>query len=72
MAAAFCVGGPDLEKMEEYFLSLNGIRKIVKQKKNIWILVFANKESARAAQWQMDLNGAEGSNKEWTSGKEPG
>lgn len=59
MAAAFCVGGPDLEEKEEYFLSLNGIRKIVKRQKYIWILLFDDMESAKAAQWQMELNGAQ-------------
>ena len=56
--AAFCVGGPDLEEREEYFNSFNGIEKIIKQEKNIWILVFEDVESARAAQWQMEMNGA--------------
>lgn len=59
MAAAFCVGGPDLEEKEEYFMSLNGIRKIIKQQKYIWILMFDDMESAKAAQWQMELNGME-------------
>ena len=57
MEAAFCVGGPDLEEKEEYFMSLNGIRKIIKRQKYIWILLFDDMESAKAAQWQMELNG---------------
>ena len=60
--AAFCVGGPNLEEKEDYFMSLVGIVKIIKRKKNIWILVFEDMESAQAAQWQLELNGAKGRN----------
>ena len=58
----FCVGGPAeaLEELEEYYRSFVGLNDIIKKKETLWILCFEDRESAVAAQWQMEVNGAKG------------
>ena len=58
---AFLVGSEDpdaLRKSEEYYRELEGLLQIAKQTDHLWLLVFRDKESANAAQWQLDINGA--------------
>ena len=63
---SFVVGGPawDMEIREPLFREFVGLVAIEKCKPGIWVLHFVDKESATAAQWQLDLNGAHGITRE--------
>ena len=63
---SFVVGGPawDMEIREPLFRELVGLAAIEKCQPGIWVLHFVDRESATAAQWQLDLNGAHGITRE--------
>ena len=57
--AAFCIGGPFLDAFENLVRDLYGLEEIIKQREDVWILVFSSRECAITAQWIMGLIGCQ-------------